>query len=130
VAVASAKVGPDYIDPAFHAAASGRLCLNLDPWGMRAATLSTAIGQLTPASEIIVCEGVMGLFDGATARQGSTADLAQATGWPVLLVVDARAQAASAAAVVRGFAPSCISRGHLPPSRRDTGRSTASTFGA
>ncbi len=103
VAVASAKVGPDYIDPAFHAAASGRPCLNLDPWAMRSATLAAALEQLARVGEVIVCEGVMGLFDGATADAGSTADLALATGWPVVLVVDAHAQAASAAAVVRGF---------------------------
>jgi cobyrinic acid a,c-diamide synthase len=104
VAVASAKVGPDYIDPAFHAAASGRPCLNLDPWAMRAGTLAAAVSRLARAGEIIACEGVMGLFDGATVRDGSTADLAAAIGWPVVLVVDAHAQAASAAAVVRGFA--------------------------
>jgi cobyrinic acid a,c-diamide synthase len=104
VAVASAKVGPDYIDPAFHAAASGRPCLNLDPWAMRPETLAAAVGVLEQSGDIIVCEGVMGLFDGATVGEGSTADLAEATGWPVVLVVDVHAQAASAAAVVRGFA--------------------------
>ncbi len=104
VAVASAKAGPDYIDPAFHAAASGRPCLNLDPWAMRPATLAAAASRLGEDAELVVCEGVMGLFDGATVDEGSTADLAAAFGWPVVLVVDARAQAASAAAVVRGFA--------------------------
>jgi cobyrinic acid a,c-diamide synthase len=104
MAVASAKVGPDYIDPAFHAAAGGRPCLNLDPWAMRAGTLATTAERLAQAGEIIVCEGVMGLFDGATVGEGSTADLAEATGWSVVLVVDVHAQAASAAAVVRGFA--------------------------
>ncbi|HYN40042.1 MAG TPA: AAA family ATPase, partial [Rhodospirillales bacterium] len=102
--VASAKVGPDYIDPAFHAAASGQPCVNLDLWAMRPATLAGAAARLALAGDIVVCEGVMGLFDGATVDTGSTADLAAASGWPVLLVVDARAQAASAAAVVRGFA--------------------------
>lgn len=101
--VASAKVGPDYIDPAFHSAASGRPCLNLDPWAMRPKTLVAAAQRLRRAGEMIVCEGVMGLFDGATVDTGSTADLATASGWPVLLVIDAHAQAASAAAVVRGF---------------------------
>lgn len=101
--VASAKVGPDYIDPAFHSAASGRPCLNLDPWAMRPETLAAAAARLQRAGEVVVCEGVMGLFDGATVDSGSTADLAAASGWPVLLVVDAQAQAASAAAVVRGF---------------------------
>ncbi|MGF1639792.1 MAG: cobyrinate a,c-diamide synthase [Rhodospirillales bacterium] len=104
VAVASAKTGPDYIDPAFHSAASGRPCLNLDPWAMRPSTLVSAALQLAASAEIVVCEGVMGLFDGATASEGSTADLAMLTGWPVMLVVDAHAQAASAAAVVGGFA--------------------------
>lgn len=104
VVVASAKAGPDYIDPAFHTAASGRACINLDPWAMRPDTLIDAAAELLQGSEMVVCEGVMGLFDGATATEGSTADLAERLGWPVVLVVDAHAQAASAAAVVRGFA--------------------------
>jgi cobyrinic acid a,c-diamide synthase len=104
IAVASAKVGPDYIDPAFHAAASGQPCLTLDPWAMRPATLAATLSRLSRDRRLIVCEGVMGLFDGATATAGSTADIAAATGWPVILVIDARAQAASAAAVVLGFA--------------------------
>lgn len=109
--VASAKVGPDYIDPAFHAAASGRPCRNLDPWAMRPATLAGAVGQLAKDADLVLAEGVMGLFDGALVppaegrlADGSTAHLAELSGWPVVLVVDARAQAASAAAVVRGFA--------------------------
>ncbi|MEK9752431.1 MAG: cobyrinate a,c-diamide synthase [Rhodospirillaceae bacterium] len=107
--VASAKVGPDYIDPAFHAAASGRPCRNLDGWAMREATLAAQLQALAADAEIVVCEGVMGLFDGAAVapgmdRRGASADIARALGWPVVLVVDARAQAASAAAVVRGFA--------------------------
>ncbi len=111
VAVASAKVGPDYIDPAFHTAASGRPCTNLDGWAMRPATLDRLIHGLAKGSELIVGEGVMGLFDGAglppgarPAGDGSTADLAARTGWPVVLVVDVRGQAASAAATLAGFA--------------------------
>lgn len=103
MAVASAKAGPDYIDPAFHAAASGRACVNLDPWAMPPDMLRAAAGRVGQAADLVVCEGVMGLFDGATATSGSTADLAAALGWPVMLVVDAHAQAASAAAIVRGF---------------------------
>ncbi|MGE4527172.1 MAG: cobyrinate a,c-diamide synthase [Rhodospirillaceae bacterium] len=107
--VASAKVGPDYIDPAFHAAATARPCLNLDTWAMREATIAGLIGDLSRDADIIVAEGVMGLFDGAmvppgTERDGSTAALARLTGWPVVLVVNVKGQAASAAAVVRGFA--------------------------
>ena len=101
--VASLKVGPDYIDPAFHAVASGRPCLNLDPWAMRSSTFSTVVSSASAGAELIVVEGVMGLFDGATAHEGSTADVAAVTGWPVVLVVDASAMAASAAAVVHGF---------------------------
>ena len=104
VRAASLKIGPDYIDPAFHAAASGRACLNLDPWAMRGSTAAAAIAAASAGADVIVAEGVMGLFDGATAHEGSTADAAAATGWPVVLVVDASAMAASAAAVVRGFA--------------------------
>ncbi|MSP67139.1 MAG: cobyrinate a,c-diamide synthase [Alphaproteobacteria bacterium] len=103
VGVASFKVGPDYIDPAFHRAASGRECLNLCPWGMTPATLQALAAAVGLDAELVIGEGVMGLFDGATDGTGATADLAALTGWPVLLVVDVGAQAASAAAVVRGF---------------------------
>ena len=101
--VCSAKVGPDYIDPAFHAAASGQPCFNIDPWAMRPATLMSLRRRLAPEN-LVLCEGAMGLFDGADGGGGSTADLAALAGWPVVLVVDARAQGASAAALVRGFA--------------------------
>ena len=104
VRAASLKVGPDYIDPAFHAAASGRACLNADPWAMRKSTFAAAVGAASEDADLVVVEGVMGLFDGATADEGSTADVAAALGWPVVLVVDASAMAASAAAVVHGFA--------------------------
>ncbi|MBM3599201.1 MAG: cobyrinate a,c-diamide synthase [Alphaproteobacteria bacterium] len=104
LAVAGAKVGPDYIDPAFHAAASGRPSINLDPWAMRPATLASAVTDAATGADLVLCEGVMGLFDGIGAGgMGSTADLALLTGWPVVLVVDVRGQAASAAATVAGF---------------------------
>ncbi|MAO57187.1 MAG: cobyrinic acid a,c-diamide synthase [Rhodospirillaceae bacterium] len=102
--VASAKVGPDYIDPAFHAAAGGRTCVNLDLWAMRAETRTASLADAAKGAELIVCEGVMGLFDGAHLDEGSTAHAARDTGWPVILVVDAKAQGASAAALVAGFA--------------------------
>ncbi len=109
VKVASAKVGPDYIDPAFHSTASRRPCHNLDAWAMRPETLNGAAASVADGAEMVVCEGVMGLFDGAFVKagesaDGSTAHMAAISGWPVVLVVDARAQAGSAAAVVRGFA--------------------------
>lgn len=103
IAIAGAKAGPDYIDPAFHAAATGRPCFNLDPWAMRAETIAGLIAAMGQDAHLVLCEGVMGLFDGATGGAGSTADLAAATGWPVVLVVDVRAQGASVAALVQGF---------------------------
>ena len=108
VAAGSAKVGPDYIDGAFHRAAGGRPCFNLDTWAMRPETLKAIVGRAGEGGELVVVEGVMGLFDGAPVEgdgpDGSTADLAAATGWPVLLVVDAHGMGASAAALVQGYA--------------------------
>ena len=108
--VASIKVGPDYIDPAFHHAASGRPCLNLDGWAMRAETLAAAVVQAGDGVDLVIGEGVMGLFDGAAtgaARRltpGSTAELAAMTGWPVVLVIDCQGMGASVAALAAGFA--------------------------
>jgi cobyrinic acid a,c-diamide synthase len=99
--VASRKVGPDYIDPMFHAAASGRPCINLDPWAMRPERLASLARE---NADLLIVEGVMGLFDGAADGTGSTADLAALTGWPVVLVLDVKSQAQSAAALVHGFA--------------------------
>ena len=105
VRVAAAKVGPDYIDPTFHAAASGGVCLNLDTWAMRPATLADLVGRLQAAGDLVLCEGAMGLFDGTgpDGEAGSTAALARLTGWPVVLVVDAARQSTSVAALVGGF---------------------------
>lgn len=106
--VISAKTGPDYIDPAFHMAATNRPCRNLDPWAMRTETLEELAGDMAAKADDIVCEGVMGLFDGAVPsddiHDGSTAALAEITGWPVVLVIDASKQAASAAVLAKGFA--------------------------
>jgi cobyrinic acid a,c-diamide synthase len=108
VAVSSFKVGPDYIDPGFHAAASGRPCLNIDSWAMRPEMISSLFGQASSDADIVIGEGVMGLFDGAQTPpgipSGSTADTAALLNLPVILVVDAGAQAQSAAATVHGFA--------------------------
>jgi cobyrinic acid a,c-diamide synthase len=103
--VAAAKAGPDFVDPTFHALASGAACVNLDTWAMREATLAATVAGLEAEAEIVLCEGAMGLYDGtgADGEEGSTAELAQLTGWPVVLVVDARGQGASVAALLRGF---------------------------
>ncbi len=106
LSVVTAKTGPDFIDPTFHAAASGKLCRNLDIWGMRPTMLAGLVAELEADADIVLCEGVMGLFDGTghDGEAGSTAELARVTGWPVVLIVDARGQGASVAALLRGFA--------------------------
>jgi cobyrinic acid a,c-diamide synthase len=99
--VASAKVGPDYIDPQFHSAASGEACVNLDPWAMGTTACATLLRN---DADITIVEGVMGLFDGPDGAKGSTADLAADLGLPVVLVIDCAHQAQSIAALVQGFA--------------------------
>jgi cobyrinic acid a,c-diamide synthase len=100
------KCGPDYIDPAFHAAAAGRASFNLDSWAQGRDRIDALLDAGNDA-DLCLAEGVMGLFDGvATAGawgNGSTADIAVATGWPVVLVLDVSGQAQSAAAVALGF---------------------------
>lgn len=104
VAVRSAKAGPDYIDPAFHAAASGGPCVNLDPWAMRPALIARFAGEARQQRGAFVVEAMMGLFDGAADGSGSAADLASMLGLTVVLVVDCAKQSHSVAALVRGFA--------------------------
>jgi cobyrinic acid a,c-diamide synthase len=99
--VASAKVGPDYIDARFHEAASGQPCINLDYWAMGADACKARMAEID--ADLIIVEGVMGLFDGPDGAKGSTADLAEALGLPIILVIDAAKQAQSVAAVVHGF---------------------------
>jgi cobyrinic acid a,c-diamide synthase len=102
------KCGPDYIDPAFHAAAAGRPSFNLDTWAMAAGTIVDLVTRHAASADIAIVEGVMGLFDGVaepgqTAR-GSTADLAALLGWPVVLVLDVAGQTETAAAIAAGCA--------------------------
>ena len=101
--VGSFKVGPDYIDPAFHARASGRDCRNLDSWAMRFETLTAALDAAGRDVDIVIGEGVMGLFDGAPDGSGSTADIAALFDLPVLLVAEARRISQSIAAMLEGF---------------------------
>ena len=104
IAVASGKAGPDYIDPAFHAAAAGSPCLNFDPWAMRAELISANSALHRAGARMLVIEGMMGLFDGAADGSGTPADLAAFLGLSVVLVVDASRMSQSVAAVVSGFA--------------------------
>ncbi|WFE73857.1 cobyrinate a,c-diamide synthase [Roseinatronobacter sp. S2] len=107
LAVQPFKSGPDYIDPAFHRAASGREAYNLDSWAMGGDLMDAIAGQAAQA-DIVLAEGSMGLFDGVAkpgaSGHGASAELAQRMGWPVVLVVDVSGQAQSAAAVALGFA--------------------------
>ncbi|MBP3125635.1 cobyrinate a,c-diamide synthase [Thalassospira sp. ER-Se-21-Dark] len=102
--ISAAKTGPDYIDPAFQAAACRDTCINLDPWAMTPDQINGLARDHTEGKAFLMCEGVMGLFDGAANGDGSTADLATLAGWPIVLVVDVKGQSASAAAVISGFA--------------------------
>jgi len=107
VAVRAAKAGPDYIDPAFHAAATGAASQNLDTWAMRPALLDALAADAARDADLAVIEGAMGLFDGVPGepgRSGAAADLAARWRVPVVLVLDVAGQSQSAAAVVAGFA--------------------------
>ncbi|MBR0868886.1 cobyrinate a,c-diamide synthase [Bradyrhizobium tropiciagri] len=100
------KSGPDYIDPAFHAVATGRASVNLDSWAMPRDGIARLAGRGADA-DLVLAEGSMGLFDGVAARgasgTGATADVAEMMGWPVLLVIDPSGQAQTAAAVAAGL---------------------------
>jgi cobyrinic acid a,c-diamide synthase len=102
---AAAKVGPDFIDPGYHALACGRPPRNLDAWLCGTAAIRPLAARAGEGADVLVVEGVMGMFDGAAdGTPSSTADMAGLLDAPVLLVVDAEAMAASVAAVVHGFA--------------------------
>lgn len=99
IAVTPGKAGPDYIDPAFHAIACGRTCLNYDPWAMRPELLAYQAEGDGP----LVIEAMMGLFDGAADHTGAPASLAKLLGLAVVLVVDCARLSHSVGAMVRGF---------------------------
>ncbi|MEP9356067.1 cobyrinate a,c-diamide synthase [Xanthobacter sp. KR7-65] len=104
--VRAVKSGPDYIDPAFHAAATGQPGLNLDSWAMPPALLDHLAAAAAAQADLVVAEGAMGLFDGVAGgagRTGAGADVAARLGLPVLLVLDVSGQSQTAAAVARGF---------------------------
>lgn len=100
------KSGPDYIDPAFHRAACGRISFNLDSWAMDGGFIDAVVSQAEGA-DIVLAEGSMGLYDGVAshgaAGNGASADLARRMGWPVVLVLDVSGQAQSAAPTALGF---------------------------
>jgi cobyrinic acid a,c-diamide synthase len=103
--VAAAKVGPDFIDPGYHALATGRPGRNLDPWLFGEAVIPALAARAGAGADVLIVEGVMGLFDGVGAtHQASTAHVARLLHAPILLVVDASSMSSSVAAVVQGFA--------------------------
>jgi cobyrinic acid a,c-diamide synthase len=104
LSVGSAKVGPDFIDPGYHAAATGRPGRNLDIWMSGESAIGPLAARAGAGCDVLVIEGVMGLFDGpADGAAGSTADVAALLEAPVVLVVDARSLSQSVAAMVAGY---------------------------
>jgi len=112
--VGAAKVGPDFIDPGYHTLATGRPSRNLDAWMCGEDAVAGLAGRAAEGCDLLVIEGVMGLFDGSGERDpasvqpramvASTAHVALLTGAPVILVVDAASMSGSVAALVHGFA--------------------------
>lgn len=104
-AVAPFKIGPDYIDPGYHSMAAGRVGRNLDSVMCGSHRIGPLYRHGTDGCDIAVVEGVMGLFDGRLHDgAGSTAEIAQLLGLPVLLVVDVRGMSQSVGPLVKGFA--------------------------
>lgn len=99
------KAGPDYIDPGYHTAATGNISRNLDGWMLPEKTIKELFLKAAKDADVSVIEGVMGLYDGAgeDRQTGSTAQLARYLSAPVILVVNAKGMAASAAALVLGY---------------------------
>ncbi len=105
LAVAPFKVGPDFIDPGWHRLVTCRPSVNLDGWMCPEQFVAETFALNSQGADIAVIEGVMGLFDGidGSSEAGSTAQVAKFLASPVILVVDAKSQARSAAALVQGF---------------------------
>lgn len=103
--VTSAKVGPDFIDPGYHAVATGRPGRSLDAWLSGEELLAPLAASAGQDVDVLIIEGVMGMFDGSSQPgvDGSTADVARRLAAPVVLVVDVWAMSGSVAAVVHGF---------------------------
>ena len=101
------KCGPDYIDPAFHRAASGRESFNLDSWAMGQDMIAPLVASASNGADVVIAEALMGLYDGVATPgawgNGASADIAALCGWPVVLVIDVSGQSQTAAAAARGF---------------------------
>ncbi len=97
------KCGPDYIDPIHHRTAAGRDSINLDRFMMSDDHIRQLYNRHGSAADVSITEGVMGLFDGGRKREGSSADIARLLNLPVILVLNAKAMAYSAAAILYGL---------------------------
>ena len=102
-AVQAFKVGPDYIDPGFHKLASGRDCYNLDTWLVPPHKMKPFFAGMAGDADLVIVEGVMGLYDGGREGVSSTAEIAKSLDAPVILVIDCKAMGESAAAIAKGF---------------------------
>ena len=99
------KCGPDYIDPSYHTAVTGRISRNLDSWMFKHDTVREIVARASKGADISIIEGVMGFYDGKSPLEntGSTAEISMITESPVLLIVNCASMARSAAAIVKGF---------------------------
>lgn len=99
------KCGPDYIDPSYHTAVTGRISRNLDSWMFEHDIVREILNKASQGADISIIEGVMGFFDGKSplSNKGSTAEISMITESPVLLIVNCASMARSAAAIVKGF---------------------------
>lgn len=99
------KCGPDYIDPSYHTAVTGRTSRNLDSWMFDHETVKEMLVRASSGADISIIEGVMGFYDGKSPLNdaGSTAEISVITDSPVLLIVNCASMARSVAAIVKGF---------------------------
>jgi len=101
------KCGPDYLDPKLHAIASGKSSINLDRFMMDDMHITELYKKYGNRADVMVTEGVMGLYDGSVKMEGSSADIARMLQIPVIMVLNAKAMAYSAAALLLGFKMLC-----------------------
>jgi cobyrinic acid a,c-diamide synthase len=101
------KCGPDYLDPKLHAIASGKPSINVDRFMMNDAHITELYANYGSKADVLVTEGVMGLYDGSVKMEGSSADIARLLDIPVIMVINAKAMAYSAAALLLGFKMLC-----------------------
>lgn len=101
------KCGPDYLDPKLHTISSGKQGINLDRFMMDNIHIGELYQSYGESADVLVTEGVMGLFDGAVKMEGSSADIARLLNIPIVLIVNAKAMAYSVAALLLGFKTLC-----------------------